>query len=178
MIELKATVFPEVKVIVKKRFSDERGFFIETYRQPLYEEMGILDRFVQDNHSFSKRGTIRGMHFQSFPGQAKLLSVIAGVIYDVFVDVRPDSPTFGQWDSYLLDAKNGEQIYIPVGFAHGFAALSEEAHVLYKVSSVFDPKTEQTFRFDDPQVGIDWPVSHPILSPKDRTAPSFAEVCR
>jgi len=176
MIQVKEIVFPQVKVIQKKRFSDERGFFLETYRRPLYEEVGILDTFVQDNHSFSKEGTIRGMHFQSTPGQGKLISVIHGRIYDVFVDIRPGSPSFGKWGSYILDADNFEQLYIPVGFAHGFAALSD-VHLLYKVSSLFDPEAEMTFRFDDETLGIDWPISNPILSEKDRLAPSFEEVC-
>jgi len=118
------------------------------------------------------------MHFQSEPGQAKLISVIIGTIYDVFVDIRPESPTFGKWGAREIDAEKHEQIFIPVGFAHGFAVLSESAHVLYKVSSVFNPETEKTFCFDDPFVGIEWPFEHPLLSEKDRNALSFAEVVR
>jgi len=166
----------EVKLIQRKAFGDERGFFSELYRKSLYEELGIGIDLVQDNHSFSGRGTIRGMHFQSFPGQAKLISVIVGTIYDVYVDIRKDSPTFGRWGGRELDAKRHEQLFIPVGFAHGFAVLSEEAHVIYKVSSDYNPETEKGFCFDDPDVGIDWPIENPILSSRDREAPLLSEV--
>ncbi|NGX39831.1 MAG: dTDP-4-dehydrorhamnose 3,5-epimerase [Chlamydiae bacterium] len=154
---------------------DERGFFAETYREELYGREGILPTFVQDNHSFSKKGTLRGMHFQSSPGQAKLVTVIVGTIYDVFVDLRPESPTFLQWEGVMLDAGSHEQLYIPIGFAHGFAAMTD-AHVHYKVSAPFDPETERTFSYADAQVGIEWPVDNPILSEKDRLAPSIREV--
>lgn len=169
---------PGIKHIQLKAFFDERGFFSEIYRQPLYEESGITARFVQDNHSFSKGGVIRGMHFQSTPGQAKLISVISGTIYDVFVDIRPNSPTFGKWAAVELDAKRNEQLFIPAGFAHGFGVLSDSAHVLYKVSSLYHPDTEKSFRFDDPAVGIAWPIERPILSEKDRLAPNFNEVVK
>ncbi|MDN3507061.1 MAG: dTDP-4-dehydrorhamnose 3,5-epimerase [Simkaniaceae bacterium] len=167
-----------VKLIRRKAFGDERGFFSELYRKSLYEEMGIMDDFVQDNHSFSSYGTIRGMHFQSFPGQAKLVSVVVGTIYDVYVDIRKDSPTFGQWGARELAAEKHEQLYVPNGFAHGFAVLSETAHVIYKVSSDYNPETEKSFRFDDPEVGIEWPIDHPILSERDKTAPLFSEVLK
>lgn len=178
MIEVHSLVFEPVKLVQQKVFADERGFFVENYRQPIYEQKGISTSFVQDNHSFSKKGTLRGMHFQSSPGQAKLVGVIIGKIYDVFVDIRPDSPTFGQWGCYELDAEKHEQIFIPAGFAHGFVVLSDTAHVVYKVSTLYHPQTEKTFRFDDPQVGIQWPVSHPLLSEKDRLAANFAEVVK
>lgn len=155
-----------IKLIQLKTFSDERGFFSELYR-----EEGLS--FVQDNLSFSKRGVIRGMHFQSTPGQAKLITVISGTIYDVFVDIRPDSETFGQWEA--LELKQGQQLLIPVGFAHGFAVL-DDAHLLYKMSSFYHPETEKGFRYDDPEVGIKWPFEDPILSERDRNAPSFKEV--
>lgn len=176
MIEVTEETLAGVKYISLTTFADERGFFSESYRKPLYQEKGIDASFVQDNHSFSKKGTIRGMHFQTVPGQAKLVSVLVGVIYDVFVDIRPHSPTFGKWGARELDAQKGEQLYIPVGFAHGFAVLSDGAHVLYKVSSVYNSETEKTFRFDDPDVGIKWPVDNPIISERDKTAPLFKEL--
>ncbi|NGX37488.1 MAG: dTDP-4-dehydrorhamnose 3,5-epimerase [Chlamydiae bacterium] len=176
MIEISDCELPEVKRIQLRSYSDDRGFFIESYRSPIYKKMGIDPDFLQDNHSFSKKGTIRGMHFQSEPGQSKLISVIVGTIYDVFVDIRPHSATFGKWGACELAAKNHEQLFIPVGFAHGFAVLSEEAHIVYKVSNVFNPETEKTFCYDDPDVGIVWPIEHPILSEKDRNAPCLKEV--
>jgi dTDP-4-dehydrorhamnose 3,5-epimerase len=155
-----------IKLIQLKTFSDERGFFSELYRE---EELS----FVQDNLSFSKKGVIRGMHFQSTPGQAKLITVISGSIFDVFVDIRPDSETFGKWEG--VELVSGQQLLIPVGFAHGFAALSD-VHLLYKMSSFYHPETEKGFRYDDPAVGIKWPFEDPILSERDRNAPSFKEV--
>ena len=115
-------------------FRDERGFFLETFQQSIYESLGIPGFFAQDNHSFSRKGCIRGMHFQSFPGQAKLIRVAVGKIYDVAVDIRPNSPSYGRWEAVMLDAESHHQLFIPVGFAHGFCVLSEEAHVLYKVT--------------------------------------------
>lgn len=163
------------KLIVPKVFHDERGFFRETYRKPLYEQVGIDVPFVQDNHSFSKGGTLRGMHFQTFPGQAKLVSVMVGKIYDVFVDIRPESPTFGKWEGIELDDVSGQQLFIPVGFAHGFYVMSESAHVTYKVSAIYNPETEKSFRYDDPEVGIQWPNTHPLVSLRDLSAPSFRQ---
>jgi len=176
MISILEEKLSDVKLIRRKVFSDDRGFFSELYRKSLYEEMGISVNFVQDNHSFSAYGTIRGMHFQSFPGQAKLVSVVVGTIYDVYVDIRKGSPTFGQWGARELDAQKHEQLYIPVGFAHGFAVLSDTAHVIYKVSSDYDPKNEKSFRYDDPAVGIVWPIDSPVLSERDQTAPLLSEV--
>lgn len=156
----------EIKPIQLKTFSDERGFFTEIHR---HKDLV----FVQDNLSFSKQGVIRGMHFQSTPGQAKLITVISGAIYDVFVDIRPNSETFGKWEG--VELKSGQQLLIPVGFAHGFAAL-DDAHLLYKMSSFYHPETEKGFRYDDPAVGIQWPFEDPILSERDRNASSFKEV--
>ncbi len=176
MTEIVEEILEGVKLINRSFHADERGFFVEGYRRPLYREFGIEDDFVQDNHSFSKKGVVRGMHFQSSPGQAKLIFVALGTIYDVFVDIRKESKNFGKWGARVLDSSKGQQLYLPAGFAHGFAVLSESAHVLYKVSSVFNPKTERTFRFDDPEVGIEWPISEPILSEKDRGALTLKEV--
>lgn len=165
-------------MIRSKIFFDDRGFFRETFRKPLYSQAGIDCDFVQDNHSYSKQGTIRGMHFQRIPGQAKLVSVVQGKIFDVFVDVRPDSPTFGKWDGVYLDAGSGDQLFVPVGYAHGFCVVSDQAHVCYKVSNIFDAQEERSFRFDDPAVGIRWPIQAPVLSERDRTSPLLREAIR
>jgi dTDP-4-dehydrorhamnose 3,5-epimerase len=175
LMNVKDLSLPGVKWICPPIFCDDRGFFRETFRQPLYYRAGITCDFVQDNHSFSKQGTIRGMHFQRFPGQAKLVTVMEGKIFDVFVDIRPNSPTFGKWDGVYLDASSGEQIFIPVGYAHGFCVVSEHAHVCYKVSNVYDPREECNFRFDDPFVGICWPIEKPVLSERDRKSPFLKE---
>jgi dTDP-4-dehydrorhamnose 3,5-epimerase len=175
-MEIVDLALPGVKKIRLRDFADSRGFFQELYRKPLYANNGILCDFVQDNHSFSEEGTLRGMHYQSEPGQAKLVTPLVGTIYDVFVDIRPASPTFGKWGAATLSSEKHEQIFIPVGYAHGFAVLSEFAHVCYKVSTVYNPATECSFRFDDPAVGIDWPIELPILSEKDASAPTFAEL--
>jgi len=155
-----------IELFQLKSFEDERGFFSEVYRKGEGE-------FVQDNLSFSRKGVIRGMHFQTTPGQAKLVMAVTGKIYDVFVDIRPNSDTFGKWGAVELEGM--QQLLVPVGFAHGFAVLSESAHVLYKVSSFYHPETEKTFRYDDPDIGISWPVENPILSERDRKAPNFKE---
>jgi dTDP-4-dehydrorhamnose 3,5-epimerase len=165
-----------VLLLTPKVFRDERGFFRETYRRALYREWGIVDEFVQDNHSYSKQATIRGMHFQRFPGQAKLITVVSGCIYDVVVDIRRNSPTFGKWEGVYLNHDTAEQLFIPSGFAHGFCVVSEEAHVMYKVSAYYDAAEERSFRFDDPEVGIAWPIETPLLSERDLKAPLFSEV--
>jgi dTDP-4-dehydrorhamnose 3,5-epimerase len=177
-VEVKDLSLPGVKWIRPKIFSDDRGFFRETFRKPLYHQAGIDCDFVQDNHSFSKRGTVRGMHFQRSPGQAKLVTVMQGKIFDVFVDIRRNSPTFGKWDGCYLDAALSEQIFIPVGFAHGFCVVSDEAHVCYKVSNLYDPAEERNFRFDDPFVAIEWPIETPLLSERDRKSPFLKEAIR
>jgi dTDP-4-dehydrorhamnose 3,5-epimerase len=175
LMEIIDITFEGVKLIKPKVFHDDRGFFWECYREPLYKELGIDCGFVQDNHSYSKKGTIRGMHFQRSPGQAKLISVIEGRIFDVVVDIRPSSPTFGKWTSVYLDGKSHHQLFIPVGFAHGFCVMSDTVHVLYKVSSLYDPKEEKGFAYNDPSIGIDWPIADPIISERDLRMPSFEE---
>lgn len=167
-----------LKRIRSKIFFDERGFFRETFRKPIYQQAGIVGDFAQDNHSFSKKGTLRGMHFQRSPGQAKLVTVMEGEIFDVVVDIRPNSPTFGQWEGVYLDASQGDQLYIPAGYAHGFCVVSEKAHVCYKISTVYDPLEERGFRFDDPSVGIVWPIENPLLSERDRASPLMKEALR
>lgn len=140
--------------------------------------MGIGVPFVQDNISFSQKGTIRGLHFQVDPGQAKLVSCIQGKIWDVAVDIRPESPTFGMWEALELDGETQEQFFIPIGFAHGFCVLSETALVQYKVSAPYDATTERSIRWSDPILQIPWPVPNPILSPRDQTSPLLNEVFR
>ncbi len=164
-----------LKLISPRIFQDERGFFFESYRQDLYLEAGIAP-FVQDNSSFSRKGTIRGLHFQSLPGQAKLVSCAQGKIWDVAVDLRKESATFMHWEAVTLDDQSHQQLYIPKGFAHGFCVLSETARVQYKVSSPYNPKTECSIRWNDPDLKVIWPVKDPILSPRDQLSPFIKEV--
>jgi dTDP-4-dehydrorhamnose 3,5-epimerase len=157
-------------------YADDRGFFAETFRASVWREAGVDVEFVQDNHSRSRRGTLRGMHFQTSPGQAKLVRCARGRIVDVVLDLRRASPTFGQWEAVPLDDEAMRQVFVPVGFAHGFCVLSEEADVVYKCSSYFDPATEASVAYDDPDVGIAWPDVELIVSERDRTAPRLAEI--
>lgn len=157
-------------------FGDERGFFVETFSSEAWGEMGVDVDFVQHNHSRSSAGTLRGLHFQTSPGQAKLLRCPRGKIFDVAVDLRSDSPTYGKWEGYILDDEKHHQLFVPVGFAHGFCVLSEVADVTYLVSSVYDPETEAGIRWDDPEVGVEWPVAKPLLSQRDIEAPTLSEV--
>jgi dTDP-4-dehydrorhamnose 3,5-epimerase len=155
---------------------DERGFLVETFSVAAWREAGVAVDFVQDNHSRSRQGILRGLHFQTAPGQAKLVRCSRGRIFDVAVDLRRDSPTYRQWDGYELDDETHRQLFIPAGFGHGFCVLSEVADVHYKLSSYYDPETEAGIAWDDPDVGVDWPVSEPQLSDRDRAAPSLAEI--
>ncbi|MCX5744433.1 MAG: dTDP-4-dehydrorhamnose 3,5-epimerase [Proteobacteria bacterium] len=165
-------------VLAKPRvFRDERGFFVETYSEPRYRAAGISCTWVQDNHSRSAKGTLRGMHFQTTPGQAKLVRCASGTIWDVAVDIRKDSPTFGRWHAEILDGESHHQLFVPIGFAHGFVVLSASADVVYKVSSVYDGATESGFAYRDPAVAIAWPiVDELIVSARDRDARPLAEV--
>jgi dTDP-4-dehydrorhamnose 3,5-epimerase len=165
-----------LKLISVNIFHDERGFFFESYAFPKFAKNEISVPFVQDNISYSKKGTVRALHFQSEPGQAKLVSCIRGSIWDVAVDIRSDSLTFGKWEAVLLDDLERRQLFIPVGFAHGFCVLSEDAIVQYKVSAVYNPLTERSIRWNDPDLAISWPVDHPILSERDRKNAFFKEV--
>jgi dTDP-4-dehydrorhamnose 3,5-epimerase len=155
---------------------DERGFMLETYRRDLWAEHGVEVEFVQHNHSRSSQGTLRGLHFQTEPGQAKLVRCARGRIFDVAVDLRRDSPTYGQWEGHELDDDAHRQLFVPVGFGHGFAVLSDVADVAYLCSSAYDPATESGIAWDDPEVGVEWPVSDPLLSERDKAAPALAEV--
>jgi len=155
---------------------DERGFFQETYRHDAWMAEGVTGPFVQDNHSRSRRGTVRGIHFQTEPGQGKLVRCARGAVWDVVVDLRRGSPTFGEWEASTLDDVNGHQLWIPVGFGHGFCVLSDVADFVYKCTTYFDPATEAGIRFDDPDVGIEWPEGEQLCSERDRVAPRLAEI--
>ncbi|MBS1887168.1 MAG: dTDP-4-dehydrorhamnose 3,5-epimerase [Actinobacteria bacterium] len=155
---------------------DARGFMLESYAREEWAGLGVDADFVQHNHSRSSRGTLRGIHFQTSPGQAKLVRAARGAILDVAVDLRRDSPTYGQWEAHVLDDENHRQLFVPVGFGHGFAVLSEVADVCYQVSSLYDPATEAGIAWDDPEVGVDWQVAEPLLSERDKTAPRLAEI--
>ena len=170
------TAIPGVIVIEPQVFRDSRGFFLETYHQGKFAELGVAEVFVQDNHSCSRRGTLRGLHYQLRHPQAKLCRVIRGEVRDVAVDIRRGSPTFGKWTSAVLSAENMRQIYIPRGFAHGFVVVSEEAEFLYKCSDFYDPASENGLRWSDPQLAIDWGIAEPIVSAKDSRYPRLAEV--
>jgi dTDP-4-dehydrorhamnose 3,5-epimerase len=155
---------------------DDRGFLLESFSRAAWSELGVDVDFVQDNHSRSAANILRGLHFQTQPGQAKLVRCGRGRIWDVAVDLRRGSPTYGQWEGHELDDVAHRQLFVPVGFAHGFCVLSEVADVLYKVSSYYDPQTEAGIAWDDPDVGVDWPISEPQLSERDRNGPKLAEV--
>jgi dTDP-4-dehydrorhamnose 3,5-epimerase len=155
---------------------DDRGFLVETYSAREWAEAGIEADFVQDNHSRSTAGTLRGLHFQTDPGQAKLVRCLRGRVWDVAVDLRRDSPTYGRWEAHELDDVSHRQLYVPVGFAHGFCALSEVADVHYRISSYYDPASEAGFAWDDPDVGIEWPIDGPQVSDRDATAPKLSEI--
>ena len=162
-----ALLEPEVR-------GDGRGFFLETGRSNVLAELGIRDEFVQDNQSRSARGVLRGMHFQ--PGMAKLVRCARGRIFDVLVDIRPDSPAFGRWESFELDDERHRQLYCPDGFAHGFCVLSDVADVVYRCSAYYDPAREGGFRYDDPEVAIDWPELDVVVSARDAGAPTLREL--
>lgn len=161
------------------RHGDNRGFFAETYSRKKYSEFGIDIEFVQDNHSLSREiGTLRGLHFQAPPhAQAKLVRCGLGAIFDVAVDIRRGSPTYGHWEGYELTAENGHQLYVPAGFAHGFVTLEPNSEIVYKCSEYYAPETEGALRWNDPKIGINWPAdSDPILSDKDAVAPLLADL--
>jgi dTDP-4-dehydrorhamnose 3,5-epimerase len=169
-MEFRPTSIPEVVLIEPKIYGDERGFFMEVYRSEQFLKAGINAHFVQDNHSGSTQGILRGLHYQIKHVQGKLVRVIAGHIFDVAVDLRRSSPTFGQWTGQYLSAQNKMQIWIPEGFAHGFYVLSDWAEVVYKVTDYYAPEWERTLSWNDPEIGIKWPLvsdGHPILSTKD-----------
>jgi len=175
-MQIETTKLPDVLIITPRVFKDPRGFFFESYNQEKFRSHGIDTVFVQDNHSKSARNTLRGLHFQLPPAaQVKLVRVVRGAIWDVAVDIRVGSPTFGQWVSVELSAENFRQIYIPTGFAHGFCVLSDEAEVLYKTSHVYSPTHEQGIIWNDPTLNVTWPVAEPLLSARDQRAGPLAD---
>ncbi len=155
---------------------DERGFMVETFSREAWAEAGVDVEFVQQNHSRSSKGTLRGIHFQTEPGQAKLVRAARGAVLDVAVDLRRDSSTYGQWEAHVLDDEKHRQLFVPVGFGHGFAVLSDVADFTYLLSSPYDPLTEAGIAWDDPEVGVDWQVSEPLLSERDKGAPRLSEI--
>jgi dTDP-4-dehydrorhamnose 3,5-epimerase len=164
-----------LRIVRPRVFADDRGFFFEPYRAERFHPHGIVVD-AQDNHSRSVKGVLRGLHFQGAPGQSKLVRCGRGRIWDVAVDIRLGSPTFGQWYGIELDDVDHAQLYIPIGFAHGFCVLSEVADVLYKTSAPYDAATEAGFAWDDPDVGVAWPIDDPIVSPRDIAAPALSEL--
>ena len=169
--------FPDVILIEPRTFADDRGFFRELYKASEFAANGIAETFVQDNFSRSQRGVLRGMHFQKSPrAQGKLVMALQGEIFDVAVDIRPASPTYGQWVSQVLAAEKLQMLYVPAGFAHGFCVLSREADVLYKVTAEYAPELDWGLAWNDPDVGIQWPVTEPILSPKDARLPLLSQI--
>jgi dTDP-4-dehydrorhamnose 3,5-epimerase len=173
---LKECALPGLKLIELKIYPDDRGFFMERYVQERFQGYGLPAQFVQDNHSRSKPGVIRGLHYQTNPAQGKLVGVIRGRIWDVAVDLRKDSPTFGKWEACELSDKNGRLLWIPAGFAHGFCVLgNEDADVMYKVDAPYSPKTEGGICYSDPDLKITWPVQNPIVSGKDQELQGFRD---
>jgi dTDP-4-dehydrorhamnose 3,5-epimerase len=172
------TKIDDVGLLQPQLFGDERGFFVETYRRGDFAELGITEEMVQDNHSRSKHGIVRGMHFQIGEGASKLIRCGRGKIVDVVVDLRRGSPTYGEWEAFELSDENGRIVYCPIGFAHGFCVVSEVADVFYKQSNYYSGEHERGFKYDDPEVGIAWPLPTEELIPSERdaTAPLLSEI--
>lgn len=167
-----STSIPGVIIVTPRLFGDERGFFMETYKASEFKSNGIDVDFVQDNHSFSSKGVLRGLHFQRGPmAQGKLIRVMQGRVWDVAVDIRPDSPARLQWTGVELSDENNRMVYIPPGFAHGFLVLSDTAHFMYKTTAEYSPEHDGGIRWDDPDIGVEWPVTNPQVSEKDRSLP-------
>ncbi len=170
------TELDDVVLIEPEVHGDERGFLVETFRDDAWRDLGVDVDFVQDNHSRSSRNILRGLHFQTSPGQGKLVRCLRGRIWDVAVDLRSTSATYRRWEGHELDDERHRQLFVPAGFAHGFCVLSDIADVAYKLSSVYDPATEAGIAWDDPDVGVEWPITEPVLSDRDRNAPRLAEI--
>ena len=175
-MEIIKTAIPEVIVLAPPAFSDSRGYFLETYQQKKYAELDINLPFVQDNQSYSTKNVLRGLHFQLRYPQAKLVRVTQGIVFDVAVDIRRNSPTFGKWHGEILSAENRKQMYVPENFAHGFCVLSDSAEFLYKCTDFYVPGDEAGLIWNDPQLGIKWPIEVPILSAKDAVLPQMADI--
>ncbi len=170
------TDLPGVVLLEPKVFGDHRGFFLETFQQERYRQAGVDLPFVQDNHSRSRRGVLRGLHFQLRHPQGKLVQVMRGEVFDVAVDIRRGSPTFGRWFGAVLSDENHRQLYIPPGFAHGFCVLSEEVDFFYKCTEYYHPEDEDGVFWRDPAIGIDWPIAEPLLSERDASLPLLADM--
>ena len=175
-MKINTTALPGVLIIEPKVFGDSRGFFLESYHEQKFKEAGITLPFVQDNHSRSEKGVLRGLHYQlTFP-QGKLIRVTRGEVFDVAVDIRHGSPTFGKWFSTVLSEENHRQVYVPPGFAHGFCVLSETADFLYKCTDFYHPEDEAGILWNDPDLGIHWPIATPTLSEKDKANPGLKDI--
>lgn len=173
--EIESRHLGEVVVVVPKAFSDDRGFFMEAYREDQFLELGLPATFVQDNHSCSKKGVLRGLHFQWHPPMGKLMRVTRGAAFLVAVDLRLGSPTLGRWVGIESTAENRRQVWAPASFARGFCALTDEVEVQYKCTGIYNGKAESAIRWDDPEIAVDWPIKDPILSEKDQKAQTLAE---
>jgi dTDP-4-dehydrorhamnose 3,5-epimerase len=171
---VETTELPGVLLVTLRKHADDRGLFYEAWHQERYAEAGIPGPFVQDNVSQSRRGVVRGLHFQHPHPQGKLVSAVRGAVWDVVVDVRRGSPTFGRWAAFEISDANGHQLWVPPGFAHGFQVLSDEALFMYKCTERYRPEGDRSLRWNDPALGITWPLGDAILSPKDRDAPLLA----
>jgi dTDP-4-dehydrorhamnose 3,5-epimerase len=177
-MKLLKTSLEGLVILEPHAYEDNRGYFMETYQMARYRDLGIEVSFVQDNVSYSRKGTLRGLHYQHPQAQDKLVQAITGEIFDVAVDIRRGSPTYGQWSSALLSEKNHRQLFVPGGFAHGFCVLSETAYVLYKCSNYYSPETEGGILWSDPDLAIQWPIQGPLVSPKDTAHPTLCQVAR
>ncbi|MBO67421.1 MAG: dTDP-4-dehydrorhamnose 3,5-epimerase [Acidiferrobacteraceae bacterium] len=175
-MKLIGTPLEGVVIIETKVFSDERGSFSEVFNARDFSAVGLPEQFVQDNHSQSSKGVLRGLHYQYPRWQGKLIRVVVGKVFDVAVDIRRSSPTFGQWFGLELSSENHKQLYVPPGFAHGFCTLSSTAELSYKCTALYDPSEDAAVLWNDPDINIDWPVSNPLLSPKDSSAPLLSEL--
>ena len=177
-MEIRETTLPGVLLLVPKVHGDSRGFFLESFHAKTFARLGLPQLFVQDNHSRSARGVTRGLHYQRCHGQGKLVRVVRGEVFDVAVDIRPDSPTFGRWFGTMLSEENHAMLYIPEGFAHGFQVTSESADFLYKCTDFYDPEDEAGILWNDPEIGVAWPMAEGSLSKKDAVLPRLATLSR
>lgn len=175
-MEITPSPIKDILIIEPRVFEDARGFFMETYHKDRYQKLGVNQSFVQDNLSFSVKNTLRGLHYQITKPQAKLIQVIEGEVFDVAVDIRTESPTFGQWFGTILSGENKRQVLVPAGFAHGFCVLSDQAFFSYKCSNFYDPEDERGILWSDPDIGIDWPIKNPIISEKDLQNPLITDL--
>ena len=169
------TPLPGVILIEPRVFGDARGFFMETYRADIFKAHGIDETFVQDNHSRSARGVLRGLHYQEPNPQGKLVRCTRGALFDVAIDIRRGSPAFGKWYGTILSEENKAMLWIPAGFAHGFCALADDSELVYKTTEIYRPEYDRAILWNDPEIAIEWPISDPILSPKDAAAPRLAD---